>query len=96
LQSECAKIIDKDSERVTLTFPTALEAGSKAELKVAFTAPLGGSMTGYYKSEWENNGQTDCYALTQFEPTDARACFPCWDEPLLKVRVVSFLTWHLP
>ncbi|KAJ6623433.1 leucyl aminopeptidase [Mycena sp. CBHHK59/15] len=82
LQSE--QTVDKELDRVTFTFPTALPAGSKAQLKVDFNSPLRASMTGYYKSAWEQDGQTKHYALTQFEPTDARAMFPCWDEPLLK------------
>ncbi|KAG6813612.1 hypothetical protein H0H92_009229 [Tricholoma furcatifolium] len=72
------------SERVTYVFPTAIPAGSKAQLKIGFAGKLTGGMAGYYKSLYEVDGQKKAYALTQFEPTAARRAFPCWDEPLLK------------
>lgn len=38
-----------------------------------------------YCSTYEHNGEKKNMAVTQFEPADARRCFPCWDEPACKV-----------
>ncbi|KAI0050503.1 leucyl aminopeptidase [Auriscalpium vulgare] len=71
---------DAPTQRVSYKFPKSLAAGTQASLRIGFSSPLTDSMTGYYKSTWSEGN----YALTQFEPTEARRAFPCWDEPLLK------------
>ncbi|KAL0330675.1 UNVERIFIED_CONTAM: Aminopeptidase M1 [Sesamum angustifolium] len=49
-----------------------------------FEGTLNDRMKGFYRSTYEHNGQKKTMAVTQFEPADARRCFPCWDEPACK------------
>ncbi|KAL0580690.1 Aminopeptidase 2 mitochondrial [Marasmius crinis-equi] len=81
---ETKQTFDDKEKRVAFQFPTQLTAGSKAQLQVAFSGELGDNMVGYYRSSYEVDGKKKYYALTQFEPVDARRAFPCWDEPELK------------
>ncbi|KAK7043674.1 Aminopeptidase 2 mitochondrial [Paramarasmius palmivorus] len=83
-EAEIEQTYDEKETRVTFKFPTVFPAGSKAELQISYSGELKDNMVGYYRSSWEHEGKTKYYALTQFEPVDARRAFPSWDEPQLK------------
>ncbi|XP_072959733.1 aminopeptidase M1-A-like isoform X2 [Typha angustifolia] len=53
-------------------------------LGIGFEGTLNDKMKGFYRSIYEHNGAKKNMAVTQFEPADARRCFPCWDEPAFK------------
>ena len=75
---------DKDSETATLEFGETIHAGD-ARLEMAFSGELNDKLIGFYRSEYTSqDGETRYLATTQFEPTDARRAFPCWDEPAKK------------
>lgn len=69
---------------IDLTGGAQLKAGQKALLKHRFTGSLNDKMAGFYRSSWSKDGQEHFIASTQFEATDARRAFPCFDEPALK------------
>lgn len=73
-----------EDEKLTLSFENHVAPGTYA-LNISFTGELNDKLKGLYRSKYVNQTGEDCYAaVTQFEPTDARRCFPCWDEPALK------------
>ncbi|XP_067645923.1 puromycin-sensitive aminopeptidase isoform X2 [Eurosta solidaginis] len=74
-----------DNETVMLTFDKELSAGATGVLKMTFSGELNDKMKGFYRSKYFTPGGEERYAgVTQFEATDARRCFPCWDEPAIK------------
>ncbi|MYC36394.1 MAG: M1 family metallopeptidase [Chloroflexi bacterium] len=76
--------LDADTETVTLDFGRTLSPG-RAQLEMEFTGILNDRLVGFYRSEYQDaEGQTRYLATTQFEATDARRAFPCWDEPAQK------------
>ncbi|XP_044464976.1 aminopeptidase M1 [Mangifera indica] len=70
-------------EILVLEFSENLPAGMGV-LAIGFEGVLNEKMKGFYRSTYEHNGQKKNMAVTQFEPADARRCFPCWDEPACK------------
>jgi aminopeptidase N/puromycin-sensitive aminopeptidase len=78
---------DTTKEQATFTFANPLPAG-KVSLSLTFTGILNDKLRGFYLSKTAARN----YAVTQFESTDARRAFPCFDEPALKATFNVSLT----
>ncbi|XP_071792153.1 puromycin-sensitive aminopeptidase-like [Asterias amurensis] len=73
-----------ENETATVTFPETLATGV-GQLYLEFTGELNDKMKGFYRSKYTTpEGKEHFCAVTQFEATDARRSFPCWDEPAIK------------
>ncbi len=83
LQGSSKISYDEKAETATITFKQPVPKG-KASLTLAFRGTLNDRMHGFYRSSYELNGEKRYIATTQFESTDARRAFPCFDEPTLK------------
>ncbi|MEI8190307.1 MAG: M1 family metallopeptidase [candidate division NC10 bacterium] len=76
--------LDEATERAHLLFPKPLPPGPW-RLAIAFTGILNDKLRGFYRSTFTAaGGAKEMLAVTQFEATDARRAFPCWDEPAFK------------
>ncbi|MEE9145870.1 MAG: M1 family metallopeptidase [Candidatus Tectomicrobia bacterium] len=74
----------EDQERVRLGLGQVFPAGSY-RLLLAFEGILNDKLHGFYRSTFhDEHGNEHVIATTQFETTDARRAFPCFDEPDFK------------
>ncbi|HEV8242893.1 MAG TPA: M1 family metallopeptidase, partial [Nitrospirales bacterium] len=83
---------DAGSETLILTLDRAIPAGP-ATVSLSFAGRLNQQMKGLYEAKVG----TERYAFTQFEATDARRAFPCFDEPAMKAsfRITAVIPDHL-
>ncbi|XP_048007657.1 aminopeptidase N [Leguminivora glycinivorella] len=63
-----------------------LLVGKQYVLNITYTGILNDNLHGFYRSSYEEKNVKRWIAVTQFQATDARRAFPCWDEPALKAR----------
>ncbi len=76
---------DSEHQRIILSFDQTIQAGPW-ELRLGFKGVINDKLRGFYKSVFNDpqTNETKTIATTQFEATDARRAFPCWDEPDIK------------
>jgi puromycin-sensitive aminopeptidase len=83
--------LDPETQRCRLTFPRSFPVG-EARLTLVFQGTLNDHLRGFYRSTYKDqSGATHTMAATQFEATDARRAFPCWDEPDFKAVFATTL-----
>ena len=72
-------------ETTTFHFKESIPKG-KAELSIVFSGIINEGLRGFYKSKYTLHNKEKHLLTTQFEATDARRAFPCFDEPSHKAK----------
>lgn len=73
---------DDQRQEISLLFNKTLQG--KAEIVLEFQGKHNDQMYGFYRSKYRLNDKDEYIVSTQFEAANARAAFPCFDEPALK------------
>ena len=91
---ELDPVLDAESERLTMapSDGSGPFAAGPGRLDISFDGVLNDQLHGFYRSTYtDDGGASHTIATTQFESTDARRAFPCFDEPALKATFATTL-----
>ena len=83
--------LDEDAEQLTLTLDEEHGRGD-CLIEIEFDGEINDQLHGFYRSVYVDEAGTEhVIATTQFESTDARRAFPCFDEPEFKATFTPTL-----
>ena len=86
------EVIFEKNDLYIFNLTNVMEPGS-IHLLMDFNYTLREDLAGFYRSSFiDENGNRHYLGTTQFEPTDARKAFPCFDEPSLKANFTIHMT----
>ncbi|GAB1862315.1 Aminopeptidase [Camponotus japonicus] len=77
---------DTDRQFHVIKTSDTLSRGKQYVVHLKFIGYLNDYLQGFYRSSYMAGNQTKWIATTQFQATDARRAFPCFDEPALKAK----------
>jgi tricorn protease interacting factor F2/3 len=80
----CDFTADTDKERLTVALPE--ETAGEIRLRIDYTGEINNKMAGFYRSRHIVHGAENHIAITQFQESDARRAFPCFDHPQMKAE----------
>ncbi|MBA2435790.1 MAG: M1 family metallopeptidase, partial [Chthoniobacterales bacterium] len=80
-------VLDAEAQTLTLALPNELGAGAH-EVALKFSGKINPQGQGLFFARYQELGTNEKKIMlgTQFEPTDARRMFPCWDEPSFRAK----------
>ncbi|XP_062596000.1 aminopeptidase N-like [Saccostrea cucullata] len=78
--------IDTTRQFLIVYTSASLQVGQYYDLDLSFIGPLKDDLHGLYLSSYKRNNKTVYAATTQFQATDLRKAFPCFDEPAIKAK----------
>ncbi|XP_063619786.1 aminopeptidase N-like [Cydia splendana] len=82
---QISSITKGSGDQLIIKLASTLKPDVDYILELNFEGKISDAMTGFYKSTYTgSDGQIRSLGVTQFEPTSARAAFPCFDEPAFK------------
>ncbi|MHA1617836.1 MAG: M1 family metallopeptidase [Promethearchaeota archaeon] len=79
---DCTFDMHAESEELHIHLPQPLSG--EMSLHIEFDGIHNDNLYGFYRSRMTYDGKVTYMVTTQFEERDARAAFPCFDEPALK------------
>src|SRR5712671_794803 len=86
-----AVTLDDKLGRAAIAFPSAFAPG-RHTLSIAYHGPITKGTIGFFAMDYDTPSGKRRTLATNFEPADARALLPCWDEPALKAAFAISVT----